>query len=166
MACVFQPKAHALPLKSHKPGLCYLHWSQHYLPSYYRTTHWTPDTWRLFKPKVPQSSPKHGQVVIATPYHGGINLSYLGFYCWDKTLWPKKLKMKGFRWLILPYVCSLLNEVETGTHTGQRRGCRSWWRGHGRVLLSGLLSMVCSACFQESKVILAYIGDWRPDWVT
>ena len=31
--------------------------------------------------------------------------------------------------------------------TGQDPGGRSWCRGHGRVLLTSLLSMACSACF-------------------
>jgi hypothetical protein len=41
----------------------------------------------------------------------------------------------------------ITKEVRTGTHTGQELGGRSWCRGHGRVLLTGLLPLACSACF-------------------
>jgi hypothetical protein len=38
-------------------------------------------------------------------------------------------------------------EVRTGTDAAQGPGHRSRCRGHGRVLLTGLLLVVCSACF-------------------
>ena len=71
--------------------------------------------------------------------------------CYDETPWPKsKLVRKEFIWLTPPHCCSSSKEVRTGTHTGQEPGGRSWYRSHGGVLLTGLLSMACSAwwfCF-------------------
>jgi hypothetical protein len=49
--------------------------------------------------------------------------------------------------LTLPHHSSSSKEVRTGTQAGQEPGGRSWCRGHGRVLLTGLLPMACSACF-------------------
>ena len=48
---------------------------------------------------------------------------------------------------LLWHCCSLPKEVRTGTQAGKERGGRSWCRGQGGVLLTGLLLMVCSACF-------------------
>jgi hypothetical protein len=53
---------------------------------------------------------------------------------------------KGLIWLTLPHHCSL-SGVRTGTHTGQESGGRCWCRGHGGVLLTGLLPTACSVCF-------------------
>jgi hypothetical protein len=64
-----------------------------------------------------------------------------GFYCCDETPWPKS------SWLTLLH-CSLASEeVRTGTHTEQEPVGGSWCRGHGGAVLTGLLSMACSACF-------------------
>jgi hypothetical protein len=65
------------------------------------------------------------------------------------TLWPgSKLGRKGF---ILPFTlthcCSLPVELRTGTHTGQGLGGRSWYRGHGKMLLTGFFPKACSTCF-------------------
>ena len=49
------------------------------------------------------------------------------------------LKRKGFIRLTLPQHCSSSKEVRTGTHPGQDPGGRSWCRGHGGVLLTGLV---------------------------
>jgi hypothetical protein len=60
------------PLKFHKLGLHLLHHSQHYLPSSYRISHRalnTPMTLLAQSSKIlPQSSPKHGQVVTGIPH--------------------------------------------------------------------------------------------------
>ena len=56
-----------------------------------------------------------------------------------------KSRRKGFVWL--PYHCSSLKEVRTGTQVGQEAGDRSWCRGHGGVLLTALLFMACLAWF-------------------
>ena len=56
------------------------------------------------------------------------------FYGYDETPWPKA------SWGdLLPRHSSLLKVVKKGTLTGQEPGCGSWCRGHGRVLLTGLL---------------------------
>ena len=71
-----------------------------------------------------------------------------GFYCCYKTTWSKsKLGRKGFIWLALPDHSPSLEEVRTGTQAELESGGRSWCRGHGGVLLTGLLPMACSACF-------------------
>ena len=63
-----------------------------------------------------------------------------------QTSWPRsKLGRKGFIQLILPHCCSSPKEVRTGTQSS-RSGSRSWCRGHGRMLLTGLLPLACSAC--------------------
>jgi hypothetical protein len=49
--------------------------------------------------------------------------------------------------LTLPHCCLWPKEVRTGTHIGLEPGGRSWCRGHGGVLLTGLLPLACSACF-------------------
>ena len=55
-----------------------------------------------------------------------------------------------FIWLALPYHCSSSKEVRTGTHTGQEPGGRSWYRGHGGLLFSGLLPRAClPACLEN-----------------
>jgi hypothetical protein len=41
----------------------------------------------------------------------------------------------------------IIREVRIGIQTGQEPGGRSSCRGHGGVLLTGLLLMACSACF-------------------
>ena len=42
---------------------------------------------------------------------------------------------------------SLLGEAQVRTQIEQEPAGRSWCRGHGRVLLTGLIPMACSACF-------------------
>jgi hypothetical protein len=59
----------------------------------------------------------------------------------------RKLGRKGLIQLTLPHRCSSPKEGRTGTHTGQELEGRSWCRGHGGVLLTGLLPLACSACF-------------------
>jgi hypothetical protein len=53
---------------------------------------------------------------------------------------------KGFIPLTLPHCYSSLKEARTETQTGQEPGGRIRCRGHGGVLLTGLLLMACSAC--------------------
>jgi hypothetical protein len=63
-----------------------------------------------------------------------------------QTFWPRsKLGRKGFIRLTRPHCCSSPKEVRTGTQAGQEAG-RSWCRGHGGMLLTGLLPLACSAC--------------------
>jgi hypothetical protein len=65
-----------------------------------------------------------------------------------QTSWPpSKVGRKGFIQLTLPHCCSLPKEVRPGTHTGQELGGRCGCRSHGGMLLTGLLPLVCSACF-------------------
>jgi hypothetical protein len=70
-----------------------------------------------------------------------------------QTSWPRsKLGMKEFIHLTFTHCCSSSNEVRTGIHTGQEPGGRNWCRGHGGMLLTGLLPLACSACsFIEPK---------------
>ena len=70
-----------------------------------------------------------------------------GFYCCEDTMTKTKLRRKGFIWLTLPHYSLSLKEGRTGTQTGQEPGGRSWCRGHGGVLLTGLLPMAWWACF-------------------
>jgi hypothetical protein len=49
--------------------------------------------------------------------------------------------------LILPQHRSSLKELRTGTQTRYEPGYRNRCRGHGRVLLIGLLAVARSACF-------------------
>ena len=73
----------------------------------------------------------------------------LGFLLLQQNTTTKK--QAGEERVYLAYIsthcCSLLKEIRTRTHTGQDSGSRRWCRGHGRLLLSGLLHMACSACF-------------------
>jgi hypothetical protein len=62
-----------------------------------------------------------------------------------QTSWPSsKLGRKGFIQLIL----STLLFITKGSQdwNSSRSESRSWWRGHGRMLLTGLLPLACSAC--------------------
>ena len=54
---------------------------------------------------------------------------------------------EGFVWLTLSHSSSSFKEVGEGTQIWQEPGGRHWCRGHGGMLLTGLLSMACSACF-------------------
>lgn len=71
-----------------------------------------------------------------------------GFSCGDKTSLPKgKMERKMFIYLTLPHCFPSLKEIRTGSQTQQMTGDRSWFRSHGRVLLSDLFPMICSAWF-------------------
>jgi hypothetical protein len=64
----------------------------------------------------------------------------------------KQVGEERFIRLTLPHCCSSPKEVRTGTQTGLDPRDRSWSRGHGGILLSGLLSIACSVYFLiESK---------------
>jgi hypothetical protein len=66
-----------------------------------------------------------------------------GFYGFDETPWPKpSWGGKGLFGLYFHNWSPSLKEVRTGTQTGQNLGGRSWCRGHGRVLLTGLLTLL------------------------
>jgi hypothetical protein len=66
-----------------------------------------------------------------------------GFYHCDETPWPKsKFEGKGFIQHTLPHCCSSVKKVRTGTHTGKDSEGRGWCRGHGGMLLTGLLSLL------------------------
>jgi hypothetical protein len=63
-----------------------------------------------------------------------------------QTSWPRnKLGRKGFIQLTL----STLLLITKGSQdwNSSRSGNRSWYRGHGGILLTGLLLLACSACF-------------------
>ena len=65
-----------------------------------------------------------------------------------KTSCPKnKLGWKWFIQRILPHCSSSSKQDRTATQTGQDPGGRSWCRDQGGVLLTGLLLLICSACF-------------------
>jgi hypothetical protein len=77
-----------------------------------------------------------------------LSLSKLEFLLlWWNTTTKSKFRMKGFICLTFPYCCSLVKELGAGTQAGQGPGGRSWCGGHGRVLLTVLLLMACSAYF-------------------
>ena len=56
-----------------------------------------------------------------------------------------KLWRKGFIFLSFPQHYSSPKEVRTGIQTCQEPDSRNWCRGHGGVLLTGLLLVACSA---------------------
>ena len=63
-----------------------------------------------------------------------------------------KLRGKGFICFILPHHSPSSKEVMTGTQAGQEPELRNRWRGHGGLLLTGLLIKACSICFlRESR---------------
>lgn len=47
---------------------------------------------------------------------------------------------------MLPHLCSSWKEIRTDTETGQEPGERSWSRGYGEVLLTGLAFLAYSVC--------------------
>ena len=57
------------------------------------------------------------------------------------------LKLKCLSLFGLYFHCSSLKEVRIGTQTGLEPEGRNWCRGHGAVLLIGLLLMAWSGCF-------------------
>jgi hypothetical protein len=62
-----------------------------------------------------------------------------------QTLWPRsKLGRKGFIQLTLSTL--LFITKGSGDWNSSRSGSRSWCRGHGGMLLTGLLPLACSAC--------------------
>jgi hypothetical protein len=63
-----------------------------------------------------------------------------------QTSWPRsKLGMKGFIQLTLPTL--LLITKGSQDWNSSRSGYRRWCRGHGGMLLTGLLPLACSAFF-------------------
>jgi len=74
----------------------------------------------------------------------------LGFYYCIKHHDQKKL---GKERLYFNYTF-----LRIGTQTGQEPGGRSWYRGHGGILLTGLLLMACSAC------LLIHSKTTSPEW--
>lgn len=70
----------------------------------------------------------------------------LGYCCYDKALWPKAILGGGLFGLHCHIHYRNSNKAEPR--------CRSWYRDHGVMLLTGLLPIPCSACFpleQELK---------------
>jgi hypothetical protein len=63
-----------------------------------------------------------------------------GFYCCIKYQDQEAQVL----YLTLPYYTLSPKEVRTWTHTVQEPGDRSWYRGHGGVLLTVLLPLACS----------------------
>jgi len=82
----------------------------------------------------------------------------------------KQVGEKRDHLLTLPYHYSLLREVRTGTHTGQKLGGRSWCRGHAGVLLADLLLVACSICSLiqprtiGSEMAPPIVGGVLPHW--
>jgi len=58
-----------------------------------------------------------------------------------------RLLRRGFIWFMLPYHSPSLKKPRTGTQTRPEPGGKRWCRGHGRMVLTGLLFMACSGCF-------------------
>lgn len=52
------------------------------------------------------------------------------------------LERKGFIWHMLPYHCSSVKEIHTGTQSGKEPEARSWYRGHGILLFNGFFSLL------------------------
>ena len=71
---------------------------------------------------LPQSFPKHGQVVTRIP-HFWYQCVLVRVSIPAQTSWPRsKLGRKGFILLTLPHSCSSQKEVRTGTQAGQESG--------------------------------------------
>lgn len=64
----------------------------------------------------------------------------------QNTMTKKHVRREGSNQLTYLHCCSSLEEVRTGTQAGQECGGKNWCSDHGGVLLTGLPSMVCSAC--------------------
>ena len=72
---------------------------------------------------LPQSSPKHGQVVTGIPYYAGTNLSQSGIlFLYKHHDQEASWKWKGFIELTFAHCCSSLKEFRTGTQAGQEAG--------------------------------------------
>ena len=83
-------------------------------------------------------------------------------YCYDKApcIIKGTWREKGFTQLVLPGQPPSLEEARTGTHAGLEPG-----RGHGGVLLTGLLLMAYSACFlTEPRTTSTGIAPPTMDW--
>ena len=72
-----------------------------------------------------------------------------------------KLGRKSFIQLTCLHCCSSPKEVRTGTQAGREAG--SWCRGHGGMLLIGLLPLACSAYFLIEPKTTAQ-GWLHPQW--
>jgi hypothetical protein len=63
-----------------------------------------------------------------------------------QTSWPRsKLGRKGFIQLTRPTLLFITKERQDWNSS--RSGSRNWCRGHGGMLLTGLLPLACSICF-------------------
>lgn len=65
---------------------------------------------------------------------------------WWDTVNRKQVGEERIYCLIVPHNISSLEEVKTGTQARMEPGSRTWFRGHGSMLLTGLLLLACSAC--------------------
>ena len=68
------------------------------------------------------------------------------YCCHDETPWPK-VSWKGKCLFDLHFHVTVHHWRKSGQELRQDPGGRSRCRGHGGVLLTGLLSRACSACF-------------------
>jgi hypothetical protein len=93
---------------------------------------------------LPQSSPKHGQVVTGIPH------------CWYQFVLVRvsilaqnitNKKQVGEERVYSAYTSTLLFITKRSQDwNSSRLGSRSWCRGRGGMFLTGLLSLPCSAC--------------------
>jgi hypothetical protein len=79
-------------------------------------------------------------------YAGSLSNVGLLLLCWN-TMAQKQLWEERFVRVLFPYHSPSLEEVKARAQAGQEPGGRSWCRSYGGMLLTGLLPMVCSACF-------------------
>ncbi len=131
------------PLKFHKPGLHLLQFLNiiFQAPTQHPTellTKW------IFKPKVPKSSPKHGQVVTGIPHLLVPICLSQGFYSCTNIMTKKQV---GEERVYSAYT-SILLFITKGSQdwNSSRSESRSWCRGHGGMFFTGLLPLACSAC--------------------
>ena len=90
---------------------------------------------------LPQSSPKHDQVVTGIPQYW-YQFVLVGVSIPAQTSWRRsKLGRKGFIHLTFPHCCSSLKEVRTGTQAGQGAGTDAEAM-EGCSLLACLLSLL------------------------
>ena len=92
---------------------------------------------------LPQSSPKHGQVVTGIPHYASTNLSWLGFLFLHKHHDQEAL---GEERVYSVYSSTLLF-ITKGSQdwNSSRSGSRSWCRGHGGMFFTDLFPLACSA---------------------
>jgi hypothetical protein len=69
-----------------------------------------------------------------------------GFYSCTNIMTKKQLGWKGFIQLTLSTLLLITKGCQDWNSS--RSGSRSWCRGHGGMLLRGLLPLACSACFR------------------